>query len=159
MLPDVLNYNLKIIFCGTAAGTTSARSGQYYAGPENKFWPILFKIRFTPIQLYPKDSREILKYRLGLTDLVKNKAGMDSILKKSDFGSDRLVEIIKEYKAKFIAFNGKRAAEEFLERNVNYGIQSEKIEDTQFYVLPSTSKKADDYWDISYWYDLAEMVK
>ena len=40
MLPDVLDINPKVIFCGTAAGSTSARRQQYYAGPGNKFWSI-----------------------------------------------------------------------------------------------------------------------
>ena len=159
MLPDVLDFNLKIVFCGTAAGTTSARRGQYYAGPGNKFWPNLYETGLTPVRLYPPDFKEVLKYKLGLTDLVKNRSGMDSILQKSDFGSTRLLGIIKEFKPKFIAFNGKKAAKEFLNRDVEYGIQKEMIEKTKFYVLPSTSSAANAFWDINYWYDLAEMVK
>jgi TDG/mug DNA glycosylase family protein len=158
MLPDVLDFNLKAVFCGTAAGPTSARIQQYYAGQDNKFWPTLYETGLTQVRLYPPDFKEVLIYKLGLTDLVKNKAGMDFILQKSDFGNDRLVEIIKEYKPKFIAFNGKRAAKEFLIRNVNYGLQSEKNGSTQFYVLPSTSEKADDCWDISYWHELAKTI-
>jgi TDG/mug DNA glycosylase family protein len=37
ILPDVLMPGLKLVFCGTAAGTVSARRGQYYAHPQNRF--------------------------------------------------------------------------------------------------------------------------
>jgi double-stranded uracil-DNA glycosylase len=29
---------LKVVFCGTAAGTQSAQAGTYYAGRGNYFW-------------------------------------------------------------------------------------------------------------------------
>ena len=35
ILPDVLVPNLKIVFCGSAAGTKSAKLGLPYAGPGN----------------------------------------------------------------------------------------------------------------------------
>jgi G:T/U-mismatch repair DNA glycosylase len=41
VLPDLLRPGLRIVFCGTAAGTASARAGAYYAGPGNAFWPTL----------------------------------------------------------------------------------------------------------------------
>jgi hypothetical protein len=43
ILPDVLMPGLKLVFCGTAAGTVSARRGQYYAHPQNRFWEILYR--------------------------------------------------------------------------------------------------------------------
>ena len=33
ILPDVLAPGLRVVFCGTAPGTASARAGAYYAGP------------------------------------------------------------------------------------------------------------------------------
>jgi G:T/U-mismatch repair DNA glycosylase len=38
ILPDVLQPDLKVVFCGTAAGTQSAQAGAYYAGRGNYFW-------------------------------------------------------------------------------------------------------------------------
>ena len=38
ILPDVLQPDLKVVFCGTAAGTQSAQAGTYYAGRGNYFW-------------------------------------------------------------------------------------------------------------------------
>ena len=159
MLPDVLDYNLKIVFCGTAAGQKSARLKLYYAGPGNKFWPVLHETGLTPIRLYPEDFRKVIQYGIGLTDLVKNKAGMDSILDRSDFGSNNLVQVIKKYSPKYVAFNGKKAGKEFFNHDVNYGLQQEFLYQTKFYVLPSTSSAANAFWDIEYWKDLARKVK
>ena len=47
ILPDVLTYNLKIVFCGTAASKKSKLLKSYYAGPGNKFWKTLYEIKLT----------------------------------------------------------------------------------------------------------------
>ena len=77
VLPDVPEPNLKIIFCGTAAGDTSASTGAYYTGPGNKFWKTLYTVGLTPQQLKPDDFRMLLQYGLGLTDLAKYASGSD----------------------------------------------------------------------------------
>ena len=55
MLPDVLEPNLRVVFCGTAAGSASARAGAYYAGPGNSFWRTIHAIGLTPRQLRPQE--------------------------------------------------------------------------------------------------------
>ena len=60
ILHDVLEDNLHIVFCGTAASTISAQRGAYYAHPQNKFWRILHETRLTPELLQP-----LLTERLG----------------------------------------------------------------------------------------------
>lgn len=48
VLPDVLEPGLKIVFCGTVAGRTSALRCAYYAGPGNKFWRMRHAVGLTP---------------------------------------------------------------------------------------------------------------
>jgi hypothetical protein len=48
ILPDLLQSNLSVIFCGTAAGTFSAEEGEYYAHSNNFFWSILHETGLTP---------------------------------------------------------------------------------------------------------------
>lgn len=85
MLPDLLIENLKIVFCGTAAGNRSAQQEAYYAGCGNKFYCVLFHTGFTPFQFIPAQYKELLNYAIGLTDLVKLKSGMDKDLKPEDY--------------------------------------------------------------------------
>jgi len=158
MLPDVLESNLKIVFCGTAAGDTSARLQMYYAGPGNKFWKVLHGIGLTPRILEPREYVDLPQYGLGLTDLVKHASGVDS---KIDFrckGSKALMNKIIEFQPKVLCFNGKRAAQEFLSRAVSYGIQPDQIGATQLFVAPSTSGAANRFWDVKWWSSLAEIA-
>src|ERR1700753_3045292 len=53
VLPDVLEPGLRVVFCGTAPGTASARAGAYYAGPGNRFWVTLHEVGLTPVLLRP----------------------------------------------------------------------------------------------------------
>lgn len=48
VLPDVLKPDLKIVFCGTAAGRESAARGAYYAGSGNSFWKTLHEVGLYP---------------------------------------------------------------------------------------------------------------
>jgi len=157
MLPDLLTTGLKVVFCGTAAGKRSAELKQYYAGKGNKFWKTIYEIGLTPTLLRPNQYNELSKYDIGLTDLVKNKSGMDKILLSEDFGSELLVQKVKKYNPKWICFNGKRAGKEFLLREVDYGVQSECVDLTRLFVASSTSSAASGFWDIDSWHLLAKL--
>jgi TDG/mug DNA glycosylase family protein len=66
ILPDILEPNLRVVFCGMAAGTASAAKGAYYAGPGNKFWPTLFNLGIIPVQLSSQEFRQVTRYGIGL---------------------------------------------------------------------------------------------
>ena len=71
VLPDLLAPGLVTIFCGSAVGAASARRGYPYAGPGNKFWPMLAETGFTPRRLAPEEYRDLLDFGIGLTDINK----------------------------------------------------------------------------------------
>ena len=64
MLPDLLAPDLKVVFCGTAAGRKSADLGHYYAGRGNKFWKTLFTIGLTPNLLLPSQFSELINWKI-----------------------------------------------------------------------------------------------
>jgi double-stranded uracil-DNA glycosylase len=157
ILPDVLAVNLVIVFCGTAAGAASARRGAYYAGPGNAFWPTLFEIGITPHRLQPEAYRSVIQFGIGLTDLAKTVSGADAILRDEHFDRDDLRRKILRYHPSLLAFTSKRAAQEFLQHPVNYGLQQEPLGDTAIFVLPSPSGAARGYWDMEPWQALARL--
>jgi TDG/mug DNA glycosylase family protein len=157
VLPDILVSGLDIVFCGTAAGTVSARRGAYYAGPGNAFWPTLFKAGLTPRLFRPEEYADIVEYGLGLTDLAKTVYGPDRVLFVGHFACARLRENILQYRPRILAFTSKRAAEEFLGHGVEYGLQKEKIGETRLFVLPSPSGLARRYWSEAPWCELAQL--
>src|SRR4051794_24990543 len=90
VLPDVLRRDLRVVFCGTAAGTTSARRREYYAGRGNRFWTILHETGLTPRRLRPAEFRDLVTYGIGLTDVCKTQDGMDRELRAAAFDPNRL---------------------------------------------------------------------
>lgn len=158
VLPDVLASNLKIVFCGTAAGPESARRKAYYAGPGNAFWPTLHEIGLTPRILAPEEYASVPQFGLGLTDLAKHTSGCDVHLSRSDYSRDALSENIARYQPRVLAFTSKRAAQEFLLRPVDYGELEERIDQTRLFVLPSPSGAARRWWgDGRYWKHLSSL--
>ncbi|MEN9446072.1 MAG: hypothetical protein RL728_584 [Bacteroidota bacterium] len=165
ILPDVLQNNLKVVFCGMAAGNKSAERNQYYAGAGNKFYKVLHHISLTPHQLNPSEFKQLPKYDLGLTDLVKKTFGNDNVLKKEDFDVNEFKLKIEKYKPQIVCFNGKAAASVFIygkknkTQNINYGLLPNSIGSTKLYVAPSTSGAANSSWDIKVWEDLTNYIK
>ena len=157
VLPDVLVPNLDIVFCGTAAGKQSAQSQAYYAHPGNKFWRTLFEIGLTSIQLAPEQYKEITKFSLGLTDLIKHSFGADTDLSYSDGYREQLRAKLRKYQPSIVAFTSKTAAEKFLGHKVEYGRLAQSGEVSTIFVLTSPSGLARRYWqDGIYWRQLAE---
>ena len=88
VLPDVIRPELKIVFCGTAAGNVSAARGAYYAHPQNRFWSALHAFGLTPRKLRPEDYPELPQWGLGLTDIAKHVSGMDRQLPPGALGRE-----------------------------------------------------------------------
>ena len=159
VLPDVLGPNLRIVFCGSAAGRASALVGAYYAGSGNRFWPTLRAVGLTDRELAPEEFRAVLGYGIGLTDLVKRASGADHELPEAADDVAGLVTRIERCRPRFLAFNGKRAARAVLGGAVAYGPQTYKIGRSRVAVLPSTSGAARRYWDIAPWRALAAAAR
>ena len=159
-LPDVLDYNLKVVFCGTAAGNLSAQRKEYYANPTNKFWKTLKNIGLTPRQLNPSEFNSLIQHGIGLTDLAKEASGSDSSISSSEYSRHEFEVKIKKYKPKVIAFNGKKSAKIYFNRDfAPYGKQNHSIGESNIFILPSTSAAAAGYWNESYWHELAAFIK
>ncbi len=88
VLPDLIKPGLRIVFCGTAAGTVSAARGAYYAHPQNRFWTALHAFGLTPRKLNPEEYNELPQWGLGLTDIAKHMSGMDRELPAGALGTD-----------------------------------------------------------------------
>ncbi len=155
ILPDVLAPNLRVVFCGTAAGTRSAREGAYYAHPGNYFWRTLFEIGLTPRRLSPHEFPNVLEFGIGLTDLAKLHFGSDHELPHDAFDAAALKRKIARYQPRIVAFTSKNAAVGYLGRVLTYGEQETKIASSRVFVLPSPSGQARKFWNIGPWRELA----
>ena len=160
VLPDVLGPDLRVVFCGSAAGAKSARVGAYYAGPGNMFWPTLHRVGLTPRLLVPAEFHTVLRYGIGLTDLCKTESGADADLSRQADDTAALAVKIAQHQPAVLAFNGKRAARVFLgAETLDYGEQARRIGETEIHVLPSTSGAARRWWDETFWRRVADAVR
>jgi double-stranded uracil-DNA glycosylase len=149
---------MRVVFCGTAAGTASAKARAYYAGPGNAFWQALHLTGLTPMELVPAEFERLPEYGIGLTDICKTSYGSDAEVGTVEFDAAGLQERIAAAEPANLAFNGKNAARGALERDVGFGLQEEQIGGAAVWVLPSTSGAARRYWSIGPWEELAQSL-
>jgi TDG/mug DNA glycosylase family protein len=161
VLSDLLQHSLRIVLCGTAAGTTSAAERAYYAHRQNKFWKILHETGLIPQPLQPQQYRGLLQHGIGLTDLVKAGAGMDraTLPKLTAADRARLSAAIATFRPQFLAFTSKTAGQKFFGATRDYGEQPEQIGATRVWILPSTSGAANGSWRPEIWYRFADEVR
>lgn len=143
-LPDYLAHGLRVVFCGTAAGTTSAARGHYYSGAGNEFWQYLFDAGLTDRRLAPTDDATITSYGIGLTDLAKNVAASSDRGLREAYDVDGFSKKMAEYAPAVVAFHGKEAAKQVSRRlghgtKVQFGPQPWTVEQSQVFIVPSAS--------------------
>ena len=162
VLPDLLLPSLRLVICGSAAGTVSARRGAYYAGPGNKFWRILAETGLTPRLLAPEEFPLLPDFGIGVTDLAKHASGPDAAIRRDHYDPNGLFDRVRACRPRLLGFNGKRPASVFLAKNSSdlaYGLQPARPDFPPIFVLPSTSGLASGHWDESFWYQLAAITR
>jgi TDG/mug DNA glycosylase family protein len=159
ILPDLLQPHLRLVFCGTAAGSVSAALGCYYAHPQNRFWRVLHAVGLTPRLLAPAEYPLLLDWDIGLTDLAKYVSGMDRELPAGSLGKEArsaLVARIEAAQPAILAFTSLTAGRRYLRRDAGLGEQPETIGATRIWLLPSPSPAANWNWDERPWRALAD---
>ena len=149
VLPDVVRPGLRIVFCGTAAGTVSAARGAYYAHPQNRFWRALYAAGLTPRLVKPEEFGLLPQWGLGLTDIAKHSSGMDRELPQGTLGREACAALearIAAAKPNWLAFTSLSAGRRYLGRAAGFGEQPERIGGTRLWVLPSPSPTAGWNW-------------
>jgi double-stranded uracil-DNA glycosylase len=158
ILNDSLKPRMSVVFCGTAVGNRSALRHAYYAGIGNVFWKTVHEIGLTPRRLEPEQYKEAAAFGIGFTDLAKSISGNDVVLRQKHFGRSALRRKILKFQPQIVAFTSKRAAEEFLERPVEYGRVEEVVGSSLLFVMPSPSGAARRWWQVNVWHDLAKLL-
>lgn len=158
ILPDYLAPGLDIVFCGTAAGTASARRGHYYAGPGNRFWPLLAETGLTPHRLRPEDDHLLPGLGLGLTDLAKTASGADAAIPATAYDPAGLFARLAPLRPLALAFTSLTAARLALGRpEAQAGcLQNDpRLPGCTLWALPSPSALAKSHFRSDPWHQLA----
>ncbi len=159
LVPDLLAPGLDLVFCGTAPSPASFKARAYYANPGNAFWATLHAVGLTPERLAPQHYRELLTWRIGLTDLNKTEYGSDHELSAHAMDAASLHAKLRKYRPAAIAFTSKNAASLALGvKAPAYGSQSDLLEGATVFVLASPSGRARSFWTIEPWQAAAAFV-
>ena len=68
---DLIDHDLKVLFCGINPGIWSGATGFHFAKPGNRFWKALHLAGFTNRLLHPSEEYELLENGFGITSFVK----------------------------------------------------------------------------------------
>ena len=158
-LPDHVRPDLISVFVGTNPGLRSAQIGHYFAGRGNMFWRLLHEAGFTPKRLTPECDYTLLDYGYGLTDVVKRPTRSTTDLKGNDGCGvkTRLDVILDDNSPKTVTFVGKMGFRLYTgnKGKLDYGYQSLKINESNVFLMPSTSGASfadTKYNEKLYWY-------
>src|SRR5579871_2442043 len=155
IVPDLFVPHLKLVFCGTAPSAISAREKAYYANPGNQFWKVLYRVGLTPTLFRPQDFPKLLALGIGMTDVCKTASGNDDELPEAAIQPEVVKKKIQQHQPQWVAFTSKYSASIYFGRNVEYGVQPDRLGRTQFYVCCSTSGRARRFWREEVWQSLA----
>jgi len=141
-VPDVINPDLRVLFCGINPGLYTTAVGHHFARPGNRFWPVLYLSGFTNRLLSPFEERELLELGLGITNVVARATASASELTKEDFveGGRALKAKVRRYRPRIIAILGVGAYRQaFAQPKAVIGEQTERIVNARVWVLPNPS--------------------
>ncbi len=163
-LPDYLAPHLKLLMVGINPGTYSAHTGHYYARPGNLFWWALSNSGLVPHAMGPENDAELLRYGIGLTDIVKRPTNSSGDLRQAEFdnGARLTSKKIEAYRPRVVCFVGLLGATAFVGRHVTIGPLAERIGNTKLYAIPSTSRRNAHYGQqtiLKHFQDLSAYVK
>jgi TDG/mug DNA glycosylase family protein len=141
-LPDILDDNLSVVFCGLNPGLEAAAAGHHFVGRGNRFWRVLHLAGFTPVQVDPEHDVSVLAFGIGLTAVVdRPTAGVDGVADEEFVaGGVGLRRKIQRYRPRNVAFLGKAAYRAITGmRTVPWGRQAAQIAGAIVWVLPNPS--------------------
>jgi TDG/mug DNA glycosylase family protein len=140
-LPDVVAPGLHVLFCGINPSLMSAARGHHFARPGNRFWPALHLAGLTPRRLVPEEDRELLRYGLGVTNLVDRPTRTAAELDAGELraGAAALEALVTRYRPAAVAVLGISAWRLAFGAGDGLGPQRSRIGGAATWVLPNPS--------------------
>ncbi|KAF9187135.1 hypothetical protein BGZ51_001517 [Haplosporangium sp. Z 767] len=126
-VPDIIDYDLDVLFVGINPGVRSSERSRHFAGPTNHFWPCLSESGLLPpgVRLGPQDDTTLPAVcNMGLTNLVDRPSRMGNELSEAECraAAPVLTAKIKKYRPRFVCFVSKQAWEMYT--GVGLGLQT-----------------------------------
>jgi len=139
---DLIDHDLKVLFCGINPGLYSGATGLHFARPGNRFWKALHGAGFTDRLLHPSEEHELLESGVGITCFVKRTTARADELSDAEYveGGKVLVRKIERFRPRTLAVLGIGAFQKaFGQPKARLGLQPEKIGAASVWLLPNPS--------------------
>ena len=161
-LPDYLEPGLDMVFVGLNPSTYSVRAGHYFANPRNRFWAALNLSGLVGVELTPEQDGQLLRYGIGLTDVVKRPTPQAKGLTAADYrqGAPVLRDKLRHYQPRIACFHGLTGYKAYLRygesvvEKAELGLQERTIGGSRIFVIPNPSPANARYSlaDLAAWY-------
>ena len=148
-LKDRVKPPVRVLLVGINPGVRSATIGHHFAGYSNRFWKLLFESRLVPEQLSPEDDGRLPEWGYGITNLIPRcTPGIDTLTPDEyAAGARRLRRKVRRWRPEIVAFLGvslfravfPRSGARGKSRPILVGLQPERFEGAQVFVLPNPS--------------------
>ncbi|WP_405710025.1 MULTISPECIES: G/U mismatch-specific DNA glycosylase [unclassified Streptomyces] len=141
-VPDVVAGSLRVLFCGINPSLMTGATGHHFAHPGNRFWPVLHRSGFTPRQLKPAEQADLLRYGLGITNVVARATARADELSAEEFrkGGQILAAKVELLRPQWLAVVGVTAYRTaFGRRTARIGPQDHMIGGARVWALPNPS--------------------
>ena len=141
-IEDVIAPGLRILFVGINPGLWSGATGHHFARPGNRFWRAIYEAGLTPVLLSPDRQEELLRYGIGVANLVARTTASAAELSADELkaGGRQIVDKILRFRPQKIAFLGVSTYRiAFGQPKAKVGRQSDSIGSSEVWVLPNPS--------------------
>ena len=136
-LPPIVGRRPRLLILGSMPSARSLAAGEYYAHPQNAFWPLMARLlELPPLETYAKKQAALKRGGAALWDALaacRREGSLDSaIVRESETANDIAALLAQHRTIEAVALNGDRARQCFL-RHI-------KLENhCRLIFLPSTS--------------------
>ena len=144
-MPDLVAPDLRVLICGINPSLASGATGFHFGRPSNRLWPVLHQAGFTPRQLHPSETPELLARGIGVTNMVHRSTARADEITDDEIraGVAPLTELVERVRPRWVAFLGLHAYRTaFRRRKATVGRQAETLGPTAaagIWLLPNPS--------------------
>ena len=136
-----IDKDCRALILGSMPGVKSLEAQQYYAHPQNRFWPMMAHLLGEALpSAYEEKLAMLLRHHIALWDSIgscERKGSLDSAI-RNEQGND-FAALLQEYPGiRAIYFNGGKSAQAF--KRYNKALLARP--DIAFHAMPSTSPSA-----------------
>lgn len=139
--PPSLGSDCRVLVLGSMPGVRSLAQAQYYAHPQNQFWPLMQALFGVGRELpYAQRLRRLNDVGVGLWDVLQGcerRGSLDSDIAPDSEVANAIPALLQQHaEIRALAFNGGKAAQAF-RRHVLAQLPTSRA--VQLLTLPSTS--------------------